>query len=803
MELNIAFVTDKRAAVSASRPIPWESLAPIFTKHKPVEGLVTPENIGTLKDGLAWMPAQIEVGPRRADRVQALTALVLDVEAAKESPHIQPPPFDTTAERVKALGLRAYLHTTFQHTPERPRYRVILAVSRPYPPEAVRSLGLHMAGLLGLEEAVVDTSALEPARLFYLPRCPANSLPEARGVSIEGEPLNVDALLAKCVVETARHSAAAPVDALTAAATAIHDVPTVEQVRADLAVLDADCPYEQWRNIVWGVLATGLPQAEELAREWSMRAPYRFNEAAFINLVNSYQPKPGGITYGTVRHLATIARLPEPQPLPEALHPVQPFDPALLPAKLRPWVGDIAERMGCPPDFVAIPAMIALAAVLGRKIAIRPQRRTDWVEVPNLWGLIVGRPGVLKSPALRQALAPLHRLAAEASERHTTALAAWKQAEALRELRADVGRKKARQTLEKNTSADVSALLAETPESEPLCKRYTVTNATPEALGELLRQNPQGLLLERDEIMGFLRDLDREDHADHRAFMLETWAGNGAFTFDRIGRGFNLHIPAMCLSIMGTTQPGRLRAYVAGAVQGGAADDGLMQRFSLMVWPDMPRDWRDVDEWPDSQAKAQAWEVFRHLDTLTPEAVGATQDTAPDGHPDGLPYLRMDDDALARFQAWRTDLEKRLRSGDLLPAIESHLAKYRKLVPALALILHLAEGDAGPVKVQAVEKAIAWAGYLESHALRCYGTALSVEVETARAILKRIQKGDLSREGFRSYEVWRPNWSGLTDRAQVTQALDYLAAMDWLTVETLPTGGREATIYKLNPKANL
>jgi len=597
--------------------------------------------------------------------------------------------------------------------------------------------------------------------------------------------------------------AAAPVDALAAAATAIHDMPTVEQMRADLAVLDADCPYGQWRNVVWGVLATGRPEAVELAREWSMRAPHRFDEAAFMNVVNSYQPKPGGITYGTVRHLATIARLPQPQPLPDALHPVQPFDPALLPAKLRPWVCDIAERMGCPLDFVAIPVMVALGAVLGRKLAIRPQRRTDWAEVPNLWGLIVGRPGVLKSPALRQALAPVHRLAAEATERHAAALAAWRQAEAMRELRADVGRKKARQTLEKSLSADVSALLAESAESEPLCKRYTVTNATPEALGELLRQNPQGLLLERDEIMGFLRDLDREDHADHRAFMLETWAGNGAFTFDRIGRGFNLHIPAMCLSIIGTTQPGRLQAYVAGAVQGGAADDGLMQRFSLMVWPDMPRDWHEVDEWPDSQAKAQAWEVFKHLDTLTPEAVGATQDTAPDGQPDDLPYLRLDDDALARFQAWRTDLEQRLRSGDLPPVIENHLAKYRKLVPALALILHLAEGEVGSVKVQAVEQAIAWAGYLESHALRCYGAGIRSEVETARAILKRIKKGDLSREGFRSYEVWRPNWSGLSDRAQVTQALDYLAAMDWLTVETLPTGGREATIYKLNPKANL
>jgi hypothetical protein len=591
-------------------------------------------------------------------------------------------------------------------------------------------------------------------------------------------------------------------DPLAAAALAVHDTPTVEQVRADLAVLSADCSYDQWRNVVWGVLATGLPEAEELARQWSLTAPERYNEAAFDNLVRSFQPKPGGITYGTVRHMADMARLPQPQPLPDALSPVLPFTPDLLPAKLRPWVIDIAERMGCPLDFVGVPAMVALGSVLGRKLAIRPQQRTDWAEMPNLWGLIVGRPGMLKSPAMQQALAPLRRLTLDANERYNKEHAEWRQAKQLSELRAEAGKKQARNALANNVAADVSALLYDSSEPEPTCKRYTVTNATPEALGELLRQNPQGLLLERDEIMGFLRDLDREDRADHRAFILETWAGNGAFTFDRIGRGFNLHIPAMCLSIIGTTQPGRLRAYVAGAVQGGAGDDGLMQRFSLMVWPDAPADWRNVDEWPDSQAKAQAWEVFRRLDQLTPETVGAKQDLAPDGQPDGLPYLRLDDAAHACFLAWRSNLETRLR-GDLHPAIESHLAKYRKLVPALALILHLAEGNTGPVCQQAVEQAIAWAVYLESHAQRCYGAGIRAEVETARAILKRIKKGDLNREGFRSHDVWRPKWSGLTDRAQVVQALDYLAAMDWLIVESKATGGRDAKIYALNPKANL
>ena len=60
--------------------------------------------------------------------------------------------------------------------------------------------------------------------------------------------------------------------------------------------------------------------------------------------------------------------------------------------------------------------MTALGAILGRKIAIKPQMKTDWIEIPNIWGAFIGPPGMLKSPAMNEALRPIHRLEAEASE---------------------------------------------------------------------------------------------------------------------------------------------------------------------------------------------------------------------------------------------------------------------------------------------------------------------------------------------------------------------------------------------------
>ena len=55
-------------------------------------------------------------------------------------------------------------------------------------------------------------------------------------------------------------------------------------------------------------------------------------------------------------------------------------------------------------------------AVIGRQCGIFPKQHDDWLVIPNLWGAIVGRPGLMKSPALTQALKPLERLAVQAME---------------------------------------------------------------------------------------------------------------------------------------------------------------------------------------------------------------------------------------------------------------------------------------------------------------------------------------------------------------------------------------------------
>jgi putative DNA primase/helicase len=487
---------------------------------------------------------------------------------------------------------------------------------------------------------------------------------------------------------------------------------------------------------------------------------------------------------------------PDPKPIPSTLLPVDPFDSALLPGALRKWVMDIADRMQCPPDFPAIGAMVALSSVIGRKAGIKPKRKDDWVVIPNLWGAVVGRPGVMKSPALSEVLRPLDRMAKIALDEYQNAKKDFDANKELQEIFYGLRKAKAKEEA-KNGNKDAALKELQSDDgigSPPVLRRYKITDATVEALGEILIDNPLGTLAYRDELNGLLRSLDKEGQEGARAFYLQGYDGNQSYTFDRILRGKNNHIPAVCIAMLGGIQPGKLQSYIRDAVNGGAGDDGLLQRFSLMVWPDIAEQWTNVDRWPDKEAKHQAFELFKRLDALQPIKDDETGESIP------VEY-RFTDQAQTLFDEWRQEIESRLRTGEHHPAFESHLSKYRKLVPAIALACALAESEI-EVSESSLSRALAWAEYLESHAARIYAAGTSLETDSATALLNKI-KAKKVEDNFKAQDVYLKGWARLNSPEAVKPALRMLCDLDCLKREDRPsgiTGGRPSTTYSINPK---
>lgn len=488
----------------------------------------------------------------------------------------------------------------------------------------------------------------------------------------------------------------------------------------------------------------------------------------------------------------------EPKPLPTGLAPVKAFKSEFLPDVLAPWVDDITNRLQCSLDFVGITAITALGAVIGRRIGIKPQTKTDWIEVPNVWGAFIGRPGMLKSPAMGEALKPIHRLEAEAAKEHEIARQAYDAGLDAFKLRKEVNKSLIKEKLRADTKAKINFDCGEEPK-EPTLVRYRTNDSTYEGLGELLISNPNGILVERDELTSLLKQLDRDDQSVARGFYLSAWSGMQPYTFDRIIRGHR-HIEAACLSVVGNTQPARIVEYVRSANLGGAGGDGLIQRFGLLAWPDGPGEWRDVDEFPNSAARERAYQTFERMAKL--DLMAALRVGAEKGPYDKVPFLRFDQAAHQDFLGWRTDLERQLQSSELSPALEGHLAKYRKLVPSLALINHLADGGTGPVSHCALLKALAAAHCLETHARRIYGSASEAELAAGKAILKHIRNGAL-KDGFTARDVHQRGWAHLTEREHVGAGLGLLVDLDYLLISAPSIGalgGRPKITYLVNPR---
>jgi putative DNA primase/helicase len=483
----------------------------------------------------------------------------------------------------------------------------------------------------------------------------------------------------------------------------------------------------------------------------------------------------------------------DPTPLGDELPPVQPFDLRFLPHSFRPLIEDVSERMQIPQDYAAAIAVVALAGCVGRRASIRPKALDhSWRVIPNLWGANIAPPGFMKSPVLHSLTLPLAHIEEQWRADYERECATYAAEKEVAKLMRQAWHQQFKEAYKKGEDA---VLAPEDTTRPPAQKRLTLTDSTFEKLHEIQSDNPAGVLVLRDELTGWLAQLDKQGREGERGFYLQAWNGDGGFTVDRIGRG-SIYVPAVCVSLFGNIQPSRLRSFLSQAFAGGPGDDGLFQRFQIIVWPDALREWKLVDRPPNNTALAVAEKVFNALSRLSIEE---PLDTcfAPD--------------AQKLFFEWWTELEGKIRDvSGLYPAIVAHLSKYRSLMPSLALLFALAELAAVDAPIAAgmtvgldhARQAAAYCGYLESHARRIYACVASPETAAARDLARHIKAGNLS-ELFSTRDVYFKGWSGLDSPQRVRGALDFLEDSAWVRKAEPPTsrsGGRPSEVWIVNPK---
>jgi len=516
--------------------------------------------------------------------------------------------------------------------------------------------------------------------------------------------------------------------------------------------------------------------------------------------------------------------LPDPLPITSSFAPVMPFSADLLPPILQEFVYDEADRMPAPVSFVAVSVLVALGSVIGASCGIKPKQKDDWLIVPNLWGGIVAPPTSKKSPAIDSGMRPLNFLINKARESYESDLKSHEKDKMLYKsklegLEADL--KSASKTSSKSkpqkTREELAELICKEKENEPMppcLRRYKTNDCTVPKLGELECANPNGILVLRDELIGLLAGLDKEGKEEDRAFYLEGFNGTGSYDTDRIMRG-SLFIKNHCLSVFGGIQPDKLIAYLEQAYS-GLGNDGLLQRFQMLVYPD-PIEWQYRDRYPNREAANVVFDIFQKLSETDFLEFGANSIDKYNTRP----YFRFSLDAQAFYVDWTHKLNTQKIPNEENTVIQQHLGKYERLLPALALIFHLIDcasiGQANDfgVSLEAIKRAALWCEYLETHARRVYGLidgmgmrpalTLSQKIE---ALIKRTAKTDETpenwlKDGFTLRDVRRKQWQHLKDDNAIEKALTVLIDNYWIIpndTHNSQNGGRPTTRYYISQK---
>ncbi|MFA0088316.1 YfjI family protein [Vibrio sp. 10N.261.51.F12] len=475
---------------------------------------------------------------------------------------------------------------------------------------------------------------------------------------------------------------------------------------------------------------------------------------------------------------ATSYEWQQPKPLTTEMIAVPPFDIDLLPSSMQKFATREAQRMdNAPVDYIAISLLVCIGALVGQSVEIQPKEfDTGWKVSPILWGMVIGTPSMKKTPSMEAAMAFLHDVQQKIIDPMNIASAEY--AEVKREL-VESQKNEMKSELKsllsegrEQEARELSDKIANTDEPQALVRALIANDTTIEALLIKLVGNPNGLLLFRDELVGWLKELAKNGREHERAMYLQAFnASKSPYVVERVGRE-NIVIPSLAVSILGGIQPSRLSEVLQDR-NSGKGNDGLFERFQLAVFPESNQgSYTDVA--PDHEHKEVVSSIFMKLANVEHNETET---------------CRFNSDAQLLWGSWSEEFATKIR--DMDESWQAIKGKHPALVAKLSLIFHLIEeaencadiksSDSKRIRVHNLERAIKWLEYLDAHMQKIIQigkhSSQKKNSSPARSLLERLDKFDGS---FTKQQLAQKGWSNLTAKNSREEALDELESKGYI-----------------------
>lgn len=358
----------------------------------------------------------------------------------------------------------------------------------------------------------------------------------------------------------------------------------------------------------------------------------------------------------------------------------------VFPQKMQKLILHLVKHRNFKLEFVASCMITAAAAAIGNSRRIRS--REGWEVAPMFYMILVGRPGIGKTPPLEFAFRPLCDIDRE---------------------REKIYAEQYKEYLVKKNEYEKSKSEGESP-VEPTLIRTLISDFTQEAMVKLHANNFRGLCVKYDEIIGFFRTADRYNTSSLITDMLSIFT-NGQLINSRKEQTCSLSIEYPCVSLIGTTQATMLSEFAKQNLM----KNGFIDRFIFVKAEDntIPLWSKTAPTNDDSYNPENVWkEIIDHLMTLSPNMDNGICRSR---------IIELTKTASERFVDWHNDFARLQNEIEDEKLLNTRTAKWDYQVPRMALVIQLLawacyESDGDVVSLDAMNAAIKLNSYFET----CY-----------------------------------------------------------------------------------
>lgn len=228
----------------------------------------------------------------------------------------------------------------------------------------------------------------------------------------------------------------------------------------------------------------------------------------------------------------------------------------VFPEPVQNYLIECKETLNSSIDYMGCVLLWCISLSIGNSLVLEVKR--GWQEKAVIWMSLIGKPGIGKTPSISNIIYPFEKLNN-------------------REIHSYIERKKQYDhygSLSKKEQKEV-------PEVEkPIKQQFIANDITIEALVDLHQEAQNGLGIFKDELAGWLKDMNRYRPGSDLEFWLSSWSGKAVY-LNRLTRpGSFVQQPFM--PVLGGIQPSVFNSFYTEENK----DNGFMDRM-LISYPDL------------------------------------------------------------------------------------------------------------------------------------------------------------------------------------------------------------------------